>query len=86
MQGHILDHPASLNIKLNRDLYSRLISINFFKKIDLEIKHLFVTDIKKIISAAWKPAKLCNSINNIWSDESGRNEARNLFIDLIYND
>lgn len=47
MQGHILDHPASLNIKLNRDLYSRLISINFFKKIDLEIKHLFVTDIKK---------------------------------------
>lgn len=47
MQGHILDHPALLNIKLNRDLYSRLISINFFLKIDLEIKHLFVTDIKK---------------------------------------
>ena len=52
MQGHTVDHPSSFNIKLNRDLYSRLISTNFFKKIDLEIKHLFVTDIKKIISAA----------------------------------
>lgn len=47
MQGHTVDHPSSFNIKLNRDLYSRLISTNFFKKFDLEIKHLFVTDLKK---------------------------------------
>lgn len=49
MQGYIVDYLFFFNIKLNWDFYLCFIFINFFKKIDLEIKYLFVIDIKKII-------------------------------------